>query len=107
MYTLMRFVSLYVWVEFLVHLYGVVGCLSMIVWTHAVLGVLYAHVLYFCICTCSAQLNIFCMEIRCRNTIYYYYYYCCCCRRHYYYHHHFYCMVTYATVTSRVLRPVV
>ena len=26
-----------------------VGCLSMIVWTPAVLGVLYALVLYFCI----------------------------------------------------------
>ena len=32
---------------FLVHHYCLVGCLSMIVWTHAVLGVLYACVLYF------------------------------------------------------------
>ena len=31
-----------------------VGCLSMIIWTHAVLGILYACVLYFSICTCSA-----------------------------------------------------
>ena len=36
------------------HLYCLVGCSSMIVWTHAVLGVLYACVMYFCICTCSA-----------------------------------------------------
>ena len=38
----------------------------MIVWTPAVLGVLYASVLYFCICTCSSQ---FSMERRSRNTI--------------------------------------
>ena len=31
-----------------------VGCFSMIIWTPAVLSVLYACVLYFCICTCSA-----------------------------------------------------
>ena len=31
---------------FLTHLYCLVGCLSMIVWTHAVLGVLCACVLY-------------------------------------------------------------
>ena len=30
-----------------------VGYLSVIVWTLAVLGVLYACVFYFCICTCS------------------------------------------------------
>ena len=39
------------------------------------LSVLYACVLYFCICTCSAQL---CMERHSRNTLiifYYYYYY--------------------------------
>ena len=37
------------------HLYCLVGCLSTIVWTHAVLGVLYMHV--FCILVfalCSA-----------------------------------------------------
>ena len=68
-----------------------VGCLSMIVWTPAVLSVLYACVLYFCICTCSAQLSWFHMERRSRNTLiivivvivicYCCYYYCCwwCC----------------------------
>ena len=40
----------------------------MIVWTQAVLGVLYACVLYFRICPCSAQLSVFHMEWRCRNT---------------------------------------
>ena len=40
----------------------------MIVWTPAVLSVLYARVLYFCICTCSAQLSISDMERRSRNT---------------------------------------
>ena len=39
---------------FKTNVYCLVGCLSMIVWTHAVLGVLYACVLYFCMCTCSA-----------------------------------------------------
>ena len=33
------------------HLYCIVRCLSMIVWTHAVLDVLYACVLYFCVRT--------------------------------------------------------
>ena len=46
-----------------------VGCLRMVVWTHAVLGVLYASVLYFCICTCSAQLSMFHVERRSRYTI--------------------------------------
>ena len=41
----------------------------MIVWTHTVLGVLYACVSYFCICTCSAQLSMFHMERCSRNTI--------------------------------------
>ena len=44
-----------------------VGCLSMIVWTSAVLGVLYPCVLYFCVCTCSAQLSMF--QTRSRNTL--------------------------------------
>ena len=44
------------------------ACLIMIVWTRAVLGVLYARVLYFCICTCSTQLSMFHMERRSRNT---------------------------------------
>ena len=39
-----------------------VGCFSMVIWTPAVLSVLYACVLYFCICTCSAQLSMIHME---------------------------------------------
>ena len=38
-------------------------------WTPAVLSVLYACVLYFCICPCSAQLSMFHMERRSRNTL--------------------------------------
>ena len=41
----------------------------MTVYTPTVLGVLYACVLYFCICTCSAQLSMFHMERRSRNTL--------------------------------------
>ena len=41
----------------------------MIVRTPAVLGVLHACVLYFCICTWSAQLSMFYMERRSRNTL--------------------------------------
>ena len=41
----------------------------MIVWTLAVLGVLYAYALYFCICTCSVQLGMFHMERLSGNTI--------------------------------------
>ena len=37
------------------------------VWTHAVLGVLYACVLYFCVCTCSAQLSILHIDIYART----------------------------------------
>ena len=37
-----------IWFFFFTHLYCSVRCLSMVVWTHAVLGVLYACVLYFC-----------------------------------------------------------
>ena len=40
----------------------------MIVWTPAVF-VLYACVLYFCICTCTVQLSMFHMERRSRNTL--------------------------------------
>ena len=54
---------------FFTYLYCLIGCLSMIVWTHAVLGVLHACVLYFCICTCSAQLSMFHVERRYRNTL--------------------------------------
>ena len=46
-----------------------VGCFSMIILTPAVLSVLYACALYICICTCSAQLSMFHMERRSRNTL--------------------------------------
>ena len=46
-----------------------VRCLSMIVWTPAAFGVLYECVLYFCICTCSAQLSMFHMEWHSRNML--------------------------------------
>ena len=46
-----------------------VGCFSMTVWTPAGLGVLYACVLYFCICTGSPQLSMFHMERSSRNTL--------------------------------------
>ena len=41
----------------------------MIIWTPAVLDVLYACVLYFSICTCSAQLSMFHMERHSRKTL--------------------------------------
>ena len=41
----------------------------MILWTPTFLSVLYACVFYFCICTCSAQLSMFHMERRSRNTL--------------------------------------
>ena len=41
----------------------------MIIWTPTVLSVLYACVSYFCICTCLAQLSMFHMERRFRNTL--------------------------------------
>ena len=44
-----------------------VGCFNMIVWMPAFLSVLYACVLYFCICTSSAQLSMFHMERHSRN----------------------------------------
>ena len=34
-----------------------------------VLSILYACILYFCICTCSAKLSMFHMERRSRNTL--------------------------------------
>ena len=46
-----------------------VGCFSIITWSPTVLSVLYACVSYFCICTCSAQLSMFHMERRSRNTL--------------------------------------
>ena len=39
------------------------------VWTPAVLGALYACVLYFCICTYSAQLSMSHIERRSRNML--------------------------------------
>ena len=68
---------IYVYVDTVFRFYGfccwffycLVGCFSMIAWTPAVLSVLYACVLYFCICTCSAQLSTFHMERRSRNTL--------------------------------------
>ena len=46
-------------------------CFSVIIWTPTVLSVLHACVLYFCNCiwTCSAQLSMFHMERRSRNTL--------------------------------------
>ena len=41
----------------------------MIVWTPAVLSVLYACALYVCICPCSAQLSMLHVERRSRNTL--------------------------------------
>ena len=46
-----------------------VGCFSMIVWAPALSSALYGCVLYFCICTWSAQLSMFHMERRSRNTL--------------------------------------
>ena len=37
--------------------------------TYCFLSVLYACNFYFCICTCSAQLSMFHMEKRSRNTL--------------------------------------
>ena len=65
---------IFVYVDMVHGFYGysflcLVGCFSKIVWTPAVLSVLYACVLYFCICTCSAQLSMFHMERRSRNML--------------------------------------
>ena len=49
-------------------LFCLVGCWGMVVWNH-VLGVFYACVIYFCICTSSAQLSIFHVENHCRYAI--------------------------------------
>ena len=61
--------AFYGYIFFYTLLYSLVGCLSMIVWTHAILGVLYAGVLYFCICNCSAQLSMCHMKKQSRNTL--------------------------------------
>ena len=55
------------WFFFFFHC--LVGCFSMIVWAPAVLSVLYACVLHFCIGTCSAQLSMFHMERHSRSTL--------------------------------------
>ena len=60
---------------FFFFLHCLVGCLSMIAWTPSVLGVLYACVLYFCICTCSAQLSMFHMDRRPRNTLIFFFFF--------------------------------
>ena len=65
---------IFVYVDTVYWFYGysflcLTGYFSMIIWTPAVLSVLYAYVLYFCICTCSAQLSMFHMERRSRNTL--------------------------------------
>ena len=70
---LLLFSGLFVVVFFCVvnsHLYCLVGCLSMIVWTHAVLSDIYACVLYFSSCTCSAQLSMFHIERHSKNTLF-------------------------------------
>ena len=65
---------IFVYVDTVYGFYGysfscLVGCFSMIIWTPTVLSVLYACALYFCICTCSAQLSMLHMERRSRNTL--------------------------------------
>ena len=64
---------IFVYVDTVYGFYGysclcLVGCFSIIIWTPTVLSVLYACVLYFCICACSAQLSMFHMDKRSRNT---------------------------------------
>ena len=41
--TCVYFDIIVLWVRFKTHLYCLVGCLSLIVWTHAVLGDLHAY----------------------------------------------------------------
>ena len=64
---------IFVYVDTVYWFYGyflcLLGCFSMIIWTPSVLSILYACVSYFCICTCSAQLSMFHMERRSRNTL--------------------------------------
>ena len=65
---------IFVYVDMVYGFYGysflcLVGCFSMIIWTPTVLSVLYACVLYFCICTCSAQFSMFHMERHSRNML--------------------------------------
>ena len=68
-YVLFLFVCLFV-VVFLVFFSELLSWMfSVIIWAPAVLSVLYACVLYFCICPCTAQLSMFHMEWRSRNTL--------------------------------------
>ena len=65
---------IFVYVDMVFWFYGysflcLIGCFSMIIWTATVLSVLYAYVLYFCICTCLTQLSMFHMERRSTNTL--------------------------------------
>ena len=65
---------IFVYVDTVFGFYGysflrLVRCFSMIIWTPAVMSVLYACVLYFGICTCSGQLSMFHMERCSRNTL--------------------------------------
>ena len=65
---------IFVYVDTVYGFYGysflcLVGCFNMITWTPTFLSVLYACVSYFCIYTCSAQLSMFHMERRSRNTL--------------------------------------
>ena len=65
---------IFVYVDTVYGFYGysflcLVGCFSMTIRTPTVLSVLFACVLYFSICTCSAQLSMFHMERRSRTML--------------------------------------
>ena len=60
---------IFVYADTVFGFYGLVGCFSMVIWTPAVLSVLYACVVYSCICTSSAQLRMFHMERRSIKTL--------------------------------------
>ena len=62
-------VVIFVYVDRVLGFHCLVGCFSMIVWTPAVLSVLYASVLYFCICTCSVQFSMCHIERCSRSTL--------------------------------------
>ena len=70
------------WGYFCVRWYGILVLMLNWLFQHdyldTVLSVLYACVLYFCICTCSAQFSMFHMERRFYAHYYYYYYYYYC-----------------------------
>ena len=65
---------IFVYVDTVYGFYGysflcLVGFFSMIIWAPTVLSVLYACVLYFCVCTCPVQLSMFHMERCSRNML--------------------------------------